>query len=408
MNYYYKCVECGKEIETEEIIYTCPDCRKKQNPGGETRGVLKICYKDIDKDALRKKLHSDSKRSFFKYDMIMPVNNAMHVSKLDVGNASIYEYGDKGLYIFDDTRNPSLSYKDRASLLVAAKALDFRKPSIIAASTGNAASSLAAICASYANLRCILCVPEKAPQGKLLQMLMFGAEVIRVKGNYDAAFELSLELTEKYGIYNRNTAYNPFTIEGKKSAALEIYDYFNGRIPERFFVPVGDGCIISGIYKGFEDLIGLGLLEKMPIVVSAQAEKSNVINEAVRNNGEIKNLDDAPTLADSISVAAPRNSRMAVKYLKTYNGEVMDISDKDILKAMRILSGTTGVFAEPAASCAYAAFLEYRKNSGTDRSIVVLTGNGLKDTAGAMRCIDMPEPLQPDIDNPVLLKKLGL
>ncbi len=320
---------------------------------------------------------------------MLPVENPTHISKLAVGNSTIYEHQEEEVFLFDDTRNPSCSYKDRASILVAAKALDFKKHVIVAASTGNAASSMACISASISKLSCILCVPETAPEAKIVQMLMFGAKVEKVKGSYDDAFEYAIELSDKHGYYNRNTAYNPFTVEGKKTSALEIFDFFNGKIPDYVFVPVGDGVIISGIYKGFEDLINFGLLEKMPVIVACQAEGSSVIARALENNGKITNQPGAATVADSINVQAPRNSIMAVDYLTKYKGEAVILTDSQIMEAEVKLARNTGVFAEPAASCAYAGFLKLKQTGriSEKRSIVMLTGNGLKDIESAKKAV---------------------
>jgi threonine synthase len=400
MEFYYECVECGKTFEGNRDLYVCDVCSKMQRPGGETRGVLKIKYSQKNKSAVQKIFsEKSSKRNIFRYLDILPIENPIHISKLDVGNSTIYEFGAQDVYILDDTRNPSCSYKDRASILVGAKALDFKKHDIVAASTGNAASSMACISASISKLRCILCVPEKAPQAKITQMQMFGATVVKVKGTYDHAFELSLKLTEKYGYYNRNTAFNPFTIEGKKTSALEMYDHFGKNLPDYIFVSVGDGCIVSGIYKGFEDLREFGLIDKIPVIVSCQAEGSSVINKAVRT-GNIVQDNNAHTIADSILVSAPRNSIMAVKYLKEENGDTVDVTDNEILSAIHKLASTTGVFAEPAGACAYAGFLKFKAQGRLKdkRSLCVITGNGLKDIVSAQKISTIIDSIEPTVE----------
>ncbi len=394
MNFYYECSECKKTFSGDEMMYVCPDCSSEQKPGCETRGVLFIRY-DIEefKSKAKNIFSNKGNRDFFKYYELFPVKEIDNVSRLDVGNSPIHKLSED-LYIFDDTRNPSCSYKDRASLLTAAKALDYGVNTIVAASTGNAASSLACIASSLRGLKCILCVPENAPQAKITQMLMFGADVVRVKGTYDDAFELSLRLTEERGYFNRNTAYNPFTVEGKKSSAYEIFDVFRNDMPDNIFIPVGDGVIISGVYKGLEDLLKVGILNKMPKIVACQAEGSSVIADAYKRGGEIVNDPKASTLADSILVQAPRNSIMAVDFLKRYNGDSVKVSDKSILDAMQELASSSGVFSEPAAACAYAGWKSFKKqNNSKQKDLILITGNGLKDIQSAQKQVSMPQPI---------------
>jgi len=395
MNFNYECCECGKVYSGDKMMYVCPDCSKKQVPGFETRGVLFIRYDGKDFERVAKRVFSKKgRRDFFKYKELFPVEDDKNISGLDVGDSPVHFFDEK-TYLFDDTRNPSCSYKDRASLLTTAKALDFGVDTIVAASTGNAASSLACITASLKGLRCILCIPENAPEAKITQMLMFGAEVVRIKGGYDDAFELSLKLTEQKGYFNRNTAFNPFTVEGKKSASYEIFDHFRDEMPDNIFVPVGDGVIISGIYKGLEELYLAGLIKKVPKIVACQAEGSSVIADSFKRGGKIVNDPDADTIADSILVQSPRNSIMAVEYLKKYGGDSVKVSDGHILSAMQELASGSGVFSEPAASCAFAGWKKYREDrKKEEKDLIILTGNGLKDIQSAQRQVAIPEPVK--------------
>jgi len=274
---------------------------------------------------------------------------------------------------------------------------------IVAASTGNAGSSLAGICASQKQ-KAIILVPESAPIAKLTQILMYGAKIIPVKGSYDDAFDLSIKATEEFGWYNRNTAFNPLTIEGKKTVAFELYDQLNGKVPDTIFVPVGDGVIISGLYKGFEDLLKLQIIEHMPTIVAVQANKSdNLVRNIESNHFEIKK---STTIADSISVDIPRNFYMAQKYLSDYNGECIAVSDDEILDASSQLSTNTGLFTESASAAAFAGFLSYKKKhklSDNSNNVVLLTGSGLKDLKAVSSIVNMPKAIAPNLDE---LKKI--
>jgi len=243
-------------------------------------------------------------------------------------------------------------------------------------------------------------VPRSAPLAKLTQIMMYGAKIVPVDGSYDEAFDLSIKATEEFGWYNRNTAFNPFTIEGKKSVSFELYADLQQRIPDRIFVPVGDGVIISGVYKGFEDLLNLGIIKKMPVIVAVQSEGSDNL---VRNMGsEPFEVKVAHTLADSISVDIPRNFFMAKDYLQTYGGEWLTVSDNAILDASSLLARNTGIFSEPAAATAFAGLMHYKKTGRLpDNSInvVLLTGSGLKDIQTVSSNLKMPDAIKPELDD---------
>lgn len=365
-------------------------------------GVFKTIYpyQAIREKYLKQNLFSSLKENHF-IDLL-PINNRESFGPLRVGETPLYRFNlkDKGFsfYLKDDSQNPTYSFKDRASQLVSAYAKELGIDTIVAASTGNAGSSLAGICASQGQ-KAIIVVPKAAPAAKLLQIVMYGATPVLVDGNYDTAFELSLEATKHFGWFNRNTAYNPFTIEGKKTVAFEIFDQLNGQLPSRIFVSVGDGVIISGVYKGFEDLLELGIISQIPTIVAVQSDNSdNLVRNMAADGFEMK---PATTLADSISVDYPRNFFMAKSYLKKYGGEWITVSDQQILEASSELARSTGIFAEPAAATAMAGMLKYQE-SPSDNSqnpmLVLSTGSGLKDIKTPLQTISLPQHIQPTMD----------
>jgi threonine synthase len=301
------------------------------------------------------------------------------------------------LYMKDDSQNPTFSFKDRASAMVSAWARENGIDTLIAASTGNAGSSLAGICASQGQ-KAIIVVPASAPLAKLTQILMYGATLVPVKGTYDDAFDFSIRITEKYGFYNRNTAYNPLTIEGKKTVAFELLEQLDLQVPDRIFIPVGDGAIFSGVARGFEDLLKLGIIERMPILVAVQAEGSKNL---IRNlTDETFKVSSSKTIADSISVDIPRCFHMAAGYFNEYNGEAISVTDSEILGASVHLSRNTGIFTEPAAAAAFAGMMKY-KNDGKitpgSKNVVLLTGSGLKDLSAVQSSIRIPKAIEPVI-----------
>ena len=290
-----------------------------------------------------------------------------------------YNIDKRKFWILDDTRNPTLSYKDRASSLVALKAIELGINEIAAASTGNAGSSLAGICARL-RLKARIYVPKNIPEAKRIQIETYGAELIVVDGDYDNAFDVCLEESIKNNCYNRNTAYNPLTIEGKKSAAYDIFISSQGNIPDVIFVPVGDGVIISGIYKGFKELLALNWIDKLPKLIAVQSTGSDTLVRYLNTSKfEYK---PANTIADSISAGAPRNLYMAADALKKSNGFAIAVTDEEILSAQKEFIKQTGILCEPSSASVYVAYkkliLEDRI-SASENILLLITGNGLKD-----------------------------
>jgi len=405
----YHCTNCGAQYSYKYAKYLCPSCSKSKAPLLPPKGVLKINY---NYEKLKSEGVNFDKLKQSNFLELLPIKSTKSLPNLSIGNTPLYSI-DKidnsklnfNLFLKDDSQNPTYSFKDRASAIVSAYAKEKGIDTIITASTGNAGSSLAGICAAQKQ-KAIIIVPESAPIAKLTQILIYGATIIPIKGTYDEAFDLSIKATEKFGWYNRNTAFNPLTIEGKKTVAFEIFEQLNYTVPDRIFVPVGDGVIISGVYKGFEDLLKLNLIDHMPTIVAVQAKKSNNL---VRNiNNKVFEIEKSTTIADSISVDIPRNFYMTQDYLNQYNGEYICVTDDEILEASSILSKNTGLFSEPAAIAAFAGMLAYIKDDklpDISNNIVLLTGSGLKDLKSVNSILNIPDAIIPTIEN---LKELIL
>ena len=403
----YLCTDCGAEFDNSAIMYLCPNCNSQNDEKSPPKGVLKTVY-EYGQLKLKYKSFSDLKAAGFL--LLLPITKPESFPKLKIGKTPLYEISrldnielDFKILLKDDSQNPTYSFKDRASAVVSAYAIENGFETIVTASTGNAGSSLAGLCASQGQ-RSVIIVPESAPVAKLTQIIMYGASLIPVRGTYDDAFDLSIKATEEFGWYNRNTAFNPLTIEGKKTVSYELFEQLNLNIPDRIFVPVGDGCIISGVYKGFEDLLELGFIERMPVIIMVQSEKSDNL---IRNlNTSEFFFNPASTIADSISVDIPRNFYMTRDYINKYAGEYITVTDDEILEASGILSRNTGLFSEPAACAAFAGVMSYKKmNKLPDgsKNVVLLTGSGLKDLNSVKKILNIPDSIEPDIRN---LKKL--
>ena len=387
MRWSYRCPFCGRTYEIEPGRYICDDCGKKNAPGIPLEGVLECVFEAAPGEKIP--------------EIPLPVEEEYFPS-LPVGDTPLWaplrlrvELGAPGLFLKDDTCNPSGSFKDRASYLVAAFARKHEINEIALASTGNAASSMACVGAA-AGLSITVFLPKSAPAAKRVQVLQYGARLIEVDGTYDQAFDESLAYSKATGVLSRNTAYNPLTIEGKKTAAYEIARDLGkaggatyGRdwaAPDHVFVPTGDGVILAGIIKGFEELLALGRIENLPIFWAAQAEGSSAIVRALET-GRFEPMPSS-TLADSISVDVPRNGSFVLSKLRKYGARGVAVTDEAILEAQRRLSAGSGLFAEPSSACAFAGWLKVRESISPDDTVVVmLTGSGLKDIRGAAKAV---------------------
>jgi len=384
------CIKCGAEFEAPRDIYTCTKC------GGVLEIVLDYDY--IKTQISRKKFAEKNEFSMWRYLEFLPIDEGARLGPLRTGWSPLYKadslgkiLGLKNLYIKDDGFNPTSSLKDRASAIAAARALHSGKDTVACSSTGNAASSLAGAAASL-GLKSVIFVPERAPQSKLTQLLIFGATVVSVKGDYEATFRLSAQAIEKYGWYNRNAAINPYLSEGKKTVSMEIAEQLglatgDFTAPDFVAVSVGDGCTIAGVWKGFKDLYATGLIDKLPRLISVQAEGCCPINRAIENNTAIEKMEEN-TIADSIAVGVPRNGDKALAAIRESNGITVNVSDDEILAAMRLLGKSAGVFGEPAGVAGTAGLVKAAANGLIPRDALVVsivTGNGLKDVASAQK-----------------------
>ena len=404
---YLKCLVCGKHYRPHAVNYVCPD------HGDE--GILDVQYdyEFIGRQISKKALLRSNDPTIWRYKPMLPVHPHATVPPLSVGWTPLYhtprlasDLGLKNLWVKDDGRQPTASFKDRASAVAIVKAREKGMEIITTASTGNAAAALSGVCASL-QLPNVIFVPESAPQAKIAQLLVYGSRVILVKGTYDDAFELCLKAAKTYGWYNRNTAYNPYMTEGKKTATYEICEQLGWDAPDCIFVSVGDGCIIGGLHKGLKDLLALGWIEKMPRLIGVQAAGSSYMYEAWKNGEDIltKPPVNPQTVADSISAGLPRDRIKAMAAVKETDGAFISISDDDILGAIPELARGAGVFAEPAGAASYAGFVsavDQRLISRDERIVVLNTGNGLKDVAGAMKAVKLvgtkPFQVAPDLD----------
>ena len=409
----YRCSLCNKEYLPGQATYTCP------KDGGNLDVVL-------DYEAIRQKFQPEdltcrAEESLWRYLPILPVADpgGEGTPLRAAGWTPVYnltrlakQLGLEHLWLKDESRNPTASFKDRASAVVVARAREIKAQVVVTASTGNAGAALAGMAAAIGQ-KAVIFAPKSAPPAKVAQLLVYGAKVILVNGNYDHAFDLTIQAAQEFGWYCRNTGYNPFTAEGKKTAALEIWEWYSHQkewltahgetisdVPLTVFVPVGDGNIIASIYKGFKDLLALGWMEKIPRIIGVQVEVSAAIANAFLAGTEKILPVAARTIADSISVDLPRDGVRAIRAARETGGTYIKVSDEDILQAISAL-GLQGVFAEPAGATAYAGLVRAVKQglvAAGDPLLVLNTGSGLKDVNTAMAAVAAAPVIEPTLE----------
>ena len=392
-----RCTICGASY-TQGNVYTCASC------GDE--GILDVEY-DYERvaSAFSKCPLQNREQDIWRYHELLPVSADVVRPNLLVGWTPVYQtprlaeaLGLRKLFLKDDGRNPTNSFKDRASAVGVLKSIEFGFRQIACASTGNAASSLAGLSAAT-GLKSYIFVPERAPEPKVTQLLIFGATVFRVLGTYQQAFDLCKAACEKYGWYNRNSGSNPFLVEGKKTAGLEIAEQLKKDQPDWVVVSVGDGCTIGGIGKGLQEMKRLGFIDRVPRLLGVQAEGARPIVNAFESGADLVPC-ETNTIADSIAVGTPRNWRRALKHIRLSHGEMIAATDEEILEAMRITARDGGVFGEPAGVTGVAGVRKAIEKGviGKRESVLcVITGNGLKDIHSARQAAGKEIEVKPSL-----------
>ena len=397
-----KCLICGSEYRPEEVQYICP------RHGSEGILDVQLDYDAVAASLSRKDLERTHELTIWRYKPLLPIKPNGPVPPLKVGWTPLYPaprlatiLGVHHLWIKDDTRQPTGSLKDRASAIAILKAQETEARIITTASTGNAAAALSGLCASV-NQPNVIFVPASAPEAKVAQLLVFGSTVLLVEGTYDDAFDLCVEAAQEFGWYNRNTAYNPYMTEGKKTVVYEIVEQLEWQSPDVIFIPVGDGCIIGGVHKGLKDLMALGWIEKIPRLIGVQASGSSSLYDAWRKGippTEIKSI-RASTIADSIAAGLPRDRIKAMRAVRETHGAFVIVNDEEILMAIPALARGSGVFAEPAGAASLAGAVKAISTglvAPDERIVILVTGSGLKDIRATLQAVGKPKRIKPNL-----------
>jgi len=398
----WRCTLCGAEYAPHEIEYVCP----RHGDAGIVDAVYD--YAGIAAITSPGALAASRDLSMWRYRALLPVAADAAAPPLHVGGTPLYQaqalgaqLGLPNLFVKDDGRNPTASFKDRARALVLMKAQERSASIVTTASTGNAGAALAGLAASIGQPTVIF-APKTAPPAKVAQLQTYGATVLLVDGNYDAAFELCLAASKEFGWYCRNTGYNPYTVEGKKTAAFEICEQLQWRAPDAIFVSVGDGNIITGLHRGLQDLLALGWIDRLPKLMAVQASGSSAIYNAWASGVDAITPVQATTVADSIAADLPRDGLRALRAIRQTGGKAIQVTDAEILAAIPLLARLTGVFAEPAGAAALAGLQAAMRDQGSAIApeatvVLMITGNGLKDIGSAMKASGQAAIIEPTL-----------
>lgn len=318
------------------------------------------------------------------------MDNDRFITTLEEGGTGLHrcqrlgrDIGLKSVYVKNEGENPTGSFKDRGMTVALSKARELGKRKVVCASTGNTAASLAAYSAR-AGLVCIVIVPEgKVAAGKTLQVMIHGAKIFQVAGDFDDAMRAVVALTDRRkGVYLMNSL-NPFRLEGQKTLAYEVCDQLDGEAPDTLVLPVGNGGNISAIWKGFSEFHELGVTKTRPRMIGIQAKRAAPIANAVkRKHDRIQPVVNPQTIASAIRIGSPVNWNKVLNAIKESHGTAETVSDREILAAQRDLASKEGIFVEPASAASIAGLRKSRESGRIDRSDVVVcvtTGHGLKD-----------------------------
>lgn len=384
-----KCTVCGRHFPLG-TLFSCKYCG----------GCLSVDY-DYEKSstlATKERIRKGS-TIIEKYKWFLPIKEPKKAVTLWEGNTPLIRckrlgnrLGLKNLYVKDETRNPTGTFKDRAIAIGISYAIQQGVNKVATASTGNAAAALAAY-AAKAYVACKVLIPGEISTSKLFQILTYGAKIKRVQGTVDTALNLLRRIYEEDGWYPIPTSapINPYQFEGSKTIAYEICEQQQWTPPDWVIIPMGGGDCISANWKGFREFYHIGFIDVLPSLIGVQASGCNPIVRAFKEDADgVKPMDSARTIAHSILVKDPPTGQLALRAIRQSKGAAVDVTDEEIIAAQKLLGSTEGIFAEPASSTTIAAIkklLEEGMIDKNDRIICVITGSGLKQPEVFHRCV---------------------
>ena len=380
-------------------------------------GRLDISY---DYAALRAKIgrQTFARRppTVWRYFELLPVQKRSNIVTLEAGGTPLVKssnlakkLGLRNLFIKDETISPTGSFKDRSMTVGVSKAVEYQVQTTVTASSGNAAAALAAHSAK-AGLKCYAFVLESASEAKLAQISLYGTRVTRVRrveADRDPSVEMLRKVVQRYGWYPCPSfgPFNPYQVEGPKTMSYEIEEQLGRDLPDWVMIPTGSGCLLTGIWKGFNDLRQLGFTESMPKLAAVQPEGCAPLVRAFKrgdNPLQIEPWGIPETVAGGLSDVFPWDGDAGISAIKETNGTAENVSDAEILAAQKLLASTEGIFAEPTGVAALAGLVKLADN-GTVRKddvvVLLVTGNGLKDPDVVTNQLSKTPTISPSLED---------
>jgi len=400
-----KCARCGEEHDPDEKVFYC----------SKLDGRLDIYY---DYDAISSVLTKDElvrrKGGTWKYRELLPIKEGTRVVDLGEGNTPLIKCEDLGraiglrnLYAKDETRNPTWSFKDRPMSVGVAKGIEFGVKTAVIASSGNAAAALAAFCAK-ANIDCVTFVPHFAGAGKVAQLMLYGAKVVRLRWGEeeDPTVKMMLETSRKYGWYPCPSfgPFNPYQFEGNKTMAYEVCEQLNWEAPDWLFIPVGSGGLLAGNWKGFKEFKNLGFMSSLPKIVAVQSTGCAPLvraHEQGKGPFEIEPWGKPETIATGLEDPFPWDGDAALRAIRESEGTAVSVTNEEILEAQKMLAKEEGIFAEPSGVASLAGLIKLLKRGVVDSGdlvVVEITGSGLKDPEVVSEHMGLPPVIEPKIE----------
>ncbi len=393
----------------------CSRCQTEYNPlsnpilcRNNDNGRLDIVY-DYDRVAesfSKSSIEKRVPRGVWRYWELIPVDQR-YASPLCEGNTPLLhaqrlggELGVRRLFLKDETRNPTASFKDRAMAVGAAKAVEMDRKDVVIASSGNAASSLAAYSASL-GLRCTAFVPEDVAMGKASQLLLYGARVLRVKQveeGRDPTVDLMMQTVKELGWYPCPSfgPFNPYQVEGPKTIVYEMVEQMGWSVPDFVFIPTGSGCLATGIWKALKELRLLGLIENYPKMVPVQPSGNMSLVRAILQGKSFEEVEPEKwpkSIASGLLDPYPWDGDAAIEGVRTTGGTAVAVEEEEIRDAVKKLARLEGVFAEPSGAVGVAAvqkLLEQGVLDASDTVVVLVTASGLKEPEKIASTAELP------------------
>ena len=394
-----KCKECGEQYP-KEPIYVCETCF----------GPLEVEYDyDLIKEDLTKELILSRKKNIWRYAELLPIDNEPTIGS-QVGYTPLVKadnlgkaLGHSNLYVKNDAVCfPTLSFKDRVVSVALSKAVEFGFDTVSCASTGNLANAVSSL-ATSGNLKSFIFIPYDLEESKVINSVIYGTNLVGIKGAYDDVNRLCSEIAGKYNWAFVNINMRPYYSEGSKSYAFEIMEQLDWKAPANIVVPMASGSLLTKIWKAIKEFELLGMIEPSNTkMYGAQATGCSPISTAFKNDWEIFKPVKPDTIAKSLAIGTPADGVYAMSVIRESGGHAEDVSDQEIIDGIKLLAETEGIYTETAGGVTVAVtkkLIELGKLPTDELTVISITGNGLKTQDAIINSVKKPDIIDPNIDN---------